>query len=396
MPPPQPPLSRRTAWPDEPTPLALAVERARRGPAPLLDLTVSNPLEVGLLPPADLDALASPNAQRYRPDPLGLPEARDAVTRYYRERHGIDVDPARVLLTSSTSEAYAYLFWALADPGDEVLVPTPSYPLFAFLADLAGVTLRPYPLAYDGAWHLDPPALEAALGPKTRALLVVSPNNPTGSFLKKDELSTLRTFAAERSLALVADEVFIDYGFAPDPRRAPSLAAETEGLAFAMGGLSKAAALPQLKLAWTVIAGADAPANAALARLTFVADTFLSPGGPPQCALPSLLEQAPARSALVLDRARRNLAALVRTLAGSTATPLHVEGGWTAVLRMPRTRNADAWAHALLDRGVLVQPGYFYDFADEARLVVSLLPTPDTYDEALARLRALLDEDERD
>jgi alanine-synthesizing transaminase len=393
MPPPQPPLSRRTAWPDEPNPLTLAAERARRGPNPPLDLTVSNPLEVDLLPPADLGALAGPDAQHYRPDPLGLRPAREAVARYYRDRHGVDVDPDRVMLTSSTSEAYAYLFWALADPGDEVLVPAPSYPLFGFLADLAGVCLRPYPLAYDGAWHLDPPALEAAAGPGARALLVVSPNNPTGSFLKRDELAALRAFAAERSLALVSDEVFLDYGFDPDPRRAPSLAAETEGLAFALGGLSKAAALPQLKLAWTVVAGADAPARAALARLAFVADTFLSPGAPAQCALPSLLAQAPARAALVRDRARRNLAALARAFAGTAATPLRVEGGWTAVVRMPRTRSADAWAHALLDRGVLVQPGYFYDFADEGRLVVSLLPPPDAYDEALARWRALLDED---
>ncbi|HEU4412166.1 MAG TPA: pyridoxal phosphate-dependent aminotransferase, partial [Polyangiaceae bacterium] len=295
--------------------------------------------------------------------------------------------------TSSTSEAYAYLFWALADPGDEVLVPTPSYPLFAYLADLAGVRLRPYPLAYDGAWHLDLPALEAAAGPQTRAVIVVSPNNPTGSFLKHDELAALRAFAARRALALVSDEVFLDYGFAPDPRRAPSLAAETEGLAFAMGGLSKAAALPQLKLAWTVIAGAEAPAGAALARLAFVADTFLSPGAPVQSALPSLLAQAPARAARVRERARRNVAALARAFAGSAATPLRVEGGWTAVVRMPHTRSADAWAHALLERGVLVQPGYFYDFADEARLVVSLLPPPAAYDEALARWRALLDED---
>ncbi|HEU4406543.1 MAG TPA: aminotransferase class I/II-fold pyridoxal phosphate-dependent enzyme, partial [Polyangiaceae bacterium] len=145
MPPPQPPLSRRTAWPDEPNPLALAAERARRGPSPPLDLTTSNPLEVYLLPPADLGALAGPGAQAYHPDPLGLARAREAVAGYYRDRHGIAVDPARVLLTSSTSEAYAYLFWALADPGDEVLVPTPSYPLFAYLADLAGVRLRPYP-----------------------------------------------------------------------------------------------------------------------------------------------------------------------------------------------------------------------------------------------------------
>jgi alanine-synthesizing transaminase len=391
--PPLPPLSRRTAWPDEPNPLALAAERARRGPTPPLDLTTSNPLDVGLLPPADLAALAGPDAQAYQPDPLGLPTARRAVADYYAGRHGVPVDPARVLLTSSTSEAYAYLFWALADPGDEVLVPTPSYPLFAYLADLAGVRLRPYELAYDGAWHLDLPSLAHAAGPSARAIIVVSPNNPTGSFLKKDELLALRSFAAERALALISDEVFLDYGFAPDPRRAPTLAAETEGLAFALGGLSKAAALPQLKLAWTAVAGAPALADAALARLAFVADTFLSPGSPVQSALPSLLAQAPARSAAVRERAARNLAALARALAGSSATPLRTEGGWCAVVHVPSTRTADAWAHALLERGVLVQPGYFYDFADEARLVVSLLPPPEAYDEALRRFRTLLDEE---
>ncbi len=391
--PPRPPLSQRTAWPDEPNPLALAAERARRGPAPPIDLNVTNPLDVGLLPPAELAALVGPGAQGYQPDPLGLASARGAVAGYYRERHGVAVDPARVMLTSSTSEAYAYLFWALADPGDEVLVPTPSYPLFAYLADLTGVRLVPYPLAYDGAWHVDLPALIAAAGPRTRALLFVSPNNPTGSFLKRDELATLRAFAADRAIALVSDEVFLDYGFGPDPARAPTLAAETEGLAFALGGLSKAAALPQLKLAWTTVAGNGAHADAALARLAFVADTFLSPGSPVQAALPSLLAQAPARSALVRERAAQNLAALVRAFADSAATPLRVEGGWSAVVRMPATRTADAWAHALLERGVLVQPGYFYDFAEEARLVVSLLPPPDVYAEALARWRALLDDD---
>ncbi|MCU0681401.1 MAG: pyridoxal phosphate-dependent aminotransferase [Polyangiaceae bacterium] len=392
MPPPQVPLSRRTAWLAEPNPLALAAEAARRGPTPPLDLTTSNPLEVGLLPPADLRALAGSGAQAYQPDPLGLGSARRAVADYYRERHGTQVDPARVLLTSSTSEAYAYLFWALADPGDEILVPTPSYPLFAYLADLTGLRLTPYPLAYDGTWHVDLPALAAAAGPSTRAVLIVSPNNPTGSFLKKDELSALRAFAAEHRLALVSDEVFLDYGLAPDATRAGTLAAEAEGLSFALGGLSKAAALPQLKLAWTVIAGAAAEAEAALERLSFVADTFLSPGSPVQCALPSLLAQAPARSAAIRGRAARNLAALVRAFEGSAATPLRTEGGWSAVVRMPATRSADEWAAALLAAGVLVQPGYFYDFVDEARLVVSLLPSPEVYDEALTRWRALLDE----
>lgn len=386
------PLSRRTAWLAEPNPLALAAEAARRGPTPPLDLTVSNPLEVELLPPADLSALTGPGAQAYQPDPLGLRSARLAVANYYRERHGTRVDPAHVLLTSSTSEAYAYLFWALADPGDEILVPTPSYPLFAYLADLAGLRLTPYPLAYDGAWHVDRHALAAAAGPSTRAVLIVSPNNPTGSFLKKDELLALRAFAAERRLALVSDEVFLDYGLAPDATRAGTLAAETKGLSFALGGLSKVAALPQLKLAWTVIAGAPAEANAALERLTFVADTFLSPGSPVQCALPSLLAQAPARSAAIRGRAARNLAALARAFEGSAATPLRTEGGWSAVVRMPTTRSADEWAAALLAAGVLVQPGYFYDFVDEARLVVSLLPPPEVYDEALTRWRAIVDE----
>jgi alanine-synthesizing transaminase len=344
------------------------------------------------LPPADLRALAGSGAQAYQPDPLGLGSARRAVADYYRERHGTQVDPARVLLTSSTSEAYAYLFWALADPGDEILVPTPSYPLFAYLADLTGLRLTPYPLAYDGTWHVDLPALAAAAGPSTRAVLIVSPNNPTGSFLKKDELSALRAVAAEHRLALVSDEVFLDYGLAPDASRAGTLAAETAGLSFALGGLSKAAALPQLKLAWTVIAGAAAEAEAALERLSFVADTFLSPGSPVQCALPSLLAQAPARSAAIRGRAARNLAALVRAFEGSAATPLRTEGGWSAVVRMPTTRSADEWAAALLAAGVLVQPGYFYDFVDEARLVVSLLPSPEVYDEALTRWRALLDE----
>jgi hypothetical protein len=389
-----PPFSRRTAWPDAPNPLALAAERARRGPTPPLDLTTSNPLDVDLLDPVDLGGLLGPDAHAYRPDPLGLPSARRAVAAYYRERHGVAVDADRVLLTSSTSEAYAYLFWTLADPGDEVLVPTPSYPLFSYLADLAGVRPVPYPLAYDGAWHVDLPALRAAAGPRARAIVVVSPNNPTGSYLRADELVALREVAAERSLALVADEVFADYPLPDAGRgRARTLAAETGGLAFALGGLSKAAALPQIKLGWTVVAGAPDAVDAALGRLAIVADTFLSPSVPVQGALASLLAQAGPRAAEVRARAARNLAALGRAFAPpAPATVLRAEGGWTAVVRMPQTRTADAWAHALLARGVLVQPGYFYDFLDEARLVVSLLPAPAVYDEALARWRALLDE----
>jgi alanine-synthesizing transaminase len=380
-------FSARTGWPRSPNRLSAAVEAARRSGHGLLDLTETNPTRAGLRAPADVLALlADPAALAYDPDPFGRRAAREAVAAD-AARRGAEVDAERVLLTASTSEAYAFAFKLLCDPGDAVLVPRPSYPLFEYLAGLESVDVRPYPLRYDGAWHVDAGDVAAAATPRTRAIVVVSPNNPTGSFVKAEEGTALRALAAERDLALVSDEVFADFPLREDPRRAATLAGGGPALTLSLGGLSKAAGLPQLKLAWTILSGPAAAVAEARGRLEVVADTYLSVSTPVQHAAPALLSRLPELQAPIRERVRANLAKLQAAAAGTPATVLDVEGGWSAVLHVPATRSEDEWVLALAEQDrVLVHPGYFFDFAREAYLVVSLLPPRDTFAEATARL----------
>ncbi len=275
-------FSERASFRLVPNRIAAAVQARRDGRAPLVDLTLSNPTAAGLGPPEELLAsLSDARAARYEPEAIGLAAAREAVAADFGRR-GVAVPPDRIVLSASTSEAYAWLFKLLCDPGDTVLVPRPSYPLFEYLARLESVAVESYPLRYDGEWHLVPGEVARALGPRTRAVVVVTPNNPTGSYLKKDELAALRALCAERGIALVSDEVFADYSFAPDERRAPSAAHEGPCLAFGLGGLSKSCGLPQLKLGWTAVSGPQALVRDALARLELVADSYLSVGAPVQ------------------------------------------------------------------------------------------------------------------
>jgi len=294
----------------------------------------------------------------------------------------------RVMLTASTSESYAYLFKLLCDPGDEVLVPRPGYPLFEFLAALESLRVRPYPLVHDGEWHVDLAALRVAASPRTRAVVVVNPNNPTGAYLKRDELVALEAFCAEHGLALVSDEVFADFAFREDVRRAPSVAGEGPALAFALGGLSKSCGLPQLKLAWMAVTGPEPLRREALARLEVVADTFLSVATPVQVAAPVLLARREELQAPILSRVRRNLEALRAALfPGCPATLLEPEGGWYAVLRVPATiTEEDRVTRLLEERDVLVHPGYFFDFPHEAFLVLSLLPPEAEFAEGVSRV----------
>jgi len=339
----------------------------------ILDLTESNPTHAGLEYPRGeiLDALADARQLSYDPEPRGLLSAREAVAAYYG-----DVPPTRILLTASTSEAYAYLFKLLCDPGDEILSPRPSYPLFEFLAGLESVRMVQYPLRYDGVWHIDFHALEQAITPRTRAIVVVNPNNPTGSFLKRGEWSRLQGLG----LPILSDEVFSDYAFSPDDSRVQSLTNASEVLTFSMSGLSKIAALPQMKLGWIVASGPGH--EGALDRLELIADTYLSVATPVQIALPRLLEASVRVRAQILERTRTNLALLRRL-----TVPLHVEGGWYATLQVPRTKSEEEWAITLLDRrDVLVQPGFYFDFESEAFLILSLLTPPDVFAEGLKRL----------
>jgi alanine-synthesizing transaminase len=377
-------FSSRSSIDLAPNALARALARTLASKSTVvLDLTESNPTRAAI--PYDREAilgsLALPPSLHYEPAPFGLASAREAVARDL-SLHGPPVDPARVVLTASTSEAYAFAFKLLCDPDDEVLVPRPSYPLFEHLARLESVRAVPYRVAYDGAWHVDLPSVRAAITPRTRAIVTVSPNNPTGSYLKSGELAEL----AALGVPLVSDEVFARYPLRADSTRARSaLEAGAAPLVVALGGLSKLAALPQAKLAWMAVGGREAAA--ALGRLEIIADAFLSVGTPVQHALPTLLASRATAEGAILARARANLAWLVSVVAGSAVSLLDVEGGWYATLRLPSTRGEEAWALAFLEQdGVHVHPGHFFDFEREAYVIVSLLTPEATLREGLRRI----------
>lgn len=383
-------FSSRLNWNQHSNRLAELRAQKEAAGAQVLDLSESNPTRVGLEYPQEeiLAALSDAAALKYRPLPRGLTAARETVVRYYRER-GTEISAENVVLTASTSEAYAYLFKLLANPGDEILAPRPSYPLFEFLAGLESVHMRQYPLRYDGVWHIDFDALERAITARTRGIVVVNPNNPTGSFLKRAEVDRLGALAAERGLALLSDEVFRDYSFSEDAERVSTLAGPRRALTFSMSGLSKIAGLPQMKLGWIVVSGANC--NLAIDGLDLIADTYLSVSTPVQVALPRLLALADGVLGQIRERTVSNLARLRDAVRGTPATLLRAEGGWYAVLQVPRTRTEEEWAVKLLEEcNVLVQPGYFFDFESEAFLVVSLLTDPAVFTEGLKRLRSVI------
>lgn len=371
----------------EPNALARLVQAKRRAGASIVDLTESNPTRAGFSYPEDLLApLADARALEYDPQPLGLWPARAAVAADFRRR-GMVLSADRVALTSSTSEAYAMLFKLLCDPGQAVLVPRPSYPLFEHLTQLEAVTAVPYSLEYHGAWRIDLDSVRAAAGDRVRAILIVSPNNPTGSFLHRDDLAALAELAAARNLPLIGDEVFSDYRLDPAPESAHVLAAG-DVLAFSLGGLSKSAGLPQLKLGWIGFGGPTAKVDEAMAAFEIVADTYLSVATPVQAAAAELIERGAAIRAQILARVKRNLESL-RRLAGSfpAVAVLPVEGGWSAVIQVPAVSSEESLILDLLDKiDVLVHPGYFFDFPREAFIVVSLLVEPSLFDKAIARV----------
>jgi alanine-synthesizing transaminase len=379
-------FSSRTRWNRTENRLAsLVAERRRRG-APLFDLTQSNPTTAGLTAPADLlRLLGEPAVARYDPDPRGARGVREAIAADHARR-GLHVGPERLVLTASTSEAYAWLFKLLCDPGDAVLVPRPSYPLFDFLASLDSVEVVPYPLAFDGAWHLDLTALAGSVTARSRAIVVVNPNNPTGSCLRRHEKEALLAFAAEHELAVISDEVFADFLFAPAPDLVASVAEDGPALTFSLGGLSKSCGLPQLKLGWIAVTGPAAKREEALSRLEIVADTYLSVSTPVQHAAPELLRRLPELQAPILGRVVGNRRALEQAIGRrSPASLLHADGGWSAVLRVPATQSEEDRVCALVERyGVVVHPGYFFDFPSEAFLVLSLLPEPAIFAKAAA------------
>lgn len=373
-----------------PNRLAAALTRLRQARVDIDDLTESNPTSVGLdYPSRLLDPLASPSGLAYLPQPFGLPAARDAVVGDFRRR-GLAVARDRVVLTASTSEAYSLLFKLLCNPGDEVLVPAPSYPLFEYLAALDSVQVRPYSLEYHGAWSIDLDFLRRATHDRTRAVIVVNPNNPTGSYLTRPELDALAAHCRAHGLALIGDEVFAEYVLDADLSRTCSVLAQREALTFGLGGLSKSLGLPQLKLGWMAVGGPDDLARPALDRLELICDTYLSVATPVQVALPALLADGSAIRKQIRDRVTRNYRAL--TAAAPRYPSIRVlpsEGGWYTVLQVPAMQSEESLVLQLLEQDrVLVHPGYFFDFPREAFLIVSLLPVPEVFDRAIARLLA--------
>jgi alanine-synthesizing transaminase len=375
-------LSRRLDFDAAENALTRLLAEKRRAGARIVDLTESNPTRVGLrYPEAWADALAGPGAKIYEPTPRGLPAAREAVAAYYAGR-GVAVDPEAIVLTASTSEAYSLLCKLLCDPHDALLAPRPGYPLLDPIAALEGVRLDRYPLR-PGTWRIDADALAARVDARTRAVVVVNPNNPTGSYLKRTELEALCDLAARRDLALISDEVFADYPLIADAERVDVAAAQSRVPCFSLGGLSKICALPQVKVGWIVLGGPPDSRRRILGALEHIADTYLSCSGPAQHALPELLALRHTVGAQIAARVRENYA----WLSASGADVLPAEGGWYAVLRLPSPLLDEALALDLLARDdVLVHPGYFYDFEEPCFVVVSLLCEPPTLHEGIGRL----------
>ena len=388
--PPGPTFSSRVPADLRPNRLTSALARLRASGAVIADLTETNPTRAGIeYPESVLDALASRAGLAYEPQPFGLAAAREAVAADYGRR-GLVVDPARIALTASTSEAYSLLFKLLCDPGDEVLVPRPSYPLFDHLTALDAVAARPYRLDAQFGWSVDLDSVANAITPRTRAVLAVSPNNPTGSFLDNTEIDALARLCAERGLAFVADEVFADYVLDARAAAGPCVLARPDALTFSLGGLSKSAGLPQVKLGWIAAGGPEGLVASAMARLEIICDSYLSVSTPVQHAAHALLEAGAAIRGRIRARAAGNYRRLSSLASAHPAcTLLPARGGWSAVLRVPATRPEEQLVLSLLEEDhVLVHPGYFFDFAAEAFVVVSLLPDPAVFDRGAAALLA--------
>jgi alanine-synthesizing transaminase len=380
-------FAKRTNWDLETNRLSAALAAHRAAGKPLIDLTVSNPTECGFQydEEAILSALRNPAALKYEPNPRGLRVARDAVAKYYSE-HGAAVSSDDIFLTTGTSEAYSYVFRTLCNPDDEVLIPEPSYPLCEFLADIQDVRLARYPLVYDYGWQIDFHGLEQVITPRTRGIIVVHPNNPTGHFSKPEEMRKLNEICASREIAIIADEVFLD--FALGDQRHATFAANSGALRFTMSGLSKICGLPQMKAAWLIVSGPEPFKAQALARLEVIADTYLSMNAPVQWAMPTLLGQGGEFQKQLMCRVKENLAELDKQLAGQkSCRRLEVEGGWNAVIRVPATCSDEELAIDLLvGQRLYLHPGHFYDFPPGGYLVVSLITLTSEFAEGIRRL----------
>jgi len=400
-------FSRRTGWDTTETEWARLLRERRAAGLPIVDLTASNPTRCGFEYDAEaiMAALQDPAALEYDPNPKGLLRARAAVAAYYAghgaSEHGTGntgaagVDPEHIFLTTSASEAYSFLFRLLCDPGDEVLVAQPSYPLFDFLADLDDVRLVPYPLFYDYGWHLDAEALRGKITPRTRAVVLVHPNNPTGHYTKAGERATLESICAEYGMALIVDEVFLDYPLGEGVPGRSFAAGEHPVLTFVLSGLSKIAALPQVKAAWMACFGPQPSLDGALERLEVIGDTFLSMNAPVQCAIPAWLAGRSRMQEQIRARTKGNLRSLDEVFGeGNRARRLQVEAGWYAVLRIPATvRDEETASRLLKEHGIAIHSGDFFGFGVSGWLVASLLPRPEIFMSGIRKIADYLQQE---
>lgn len=382
--------SSRLAWADHQNRISEIIEQKRLSGEEIIDLTESNPTNVGLEYPNDqiIQALSSPDSMVYHPNAAGMGQAREAIVRYYQE-HAIHLDKDQILLTSSTSEGYSYLFRLLTNPGDHLLIPQPSYPLFEYLTALDSVCVDHYNIVYtNDNWKISIDSIQRAIYASTRAVLAVNPNNPTGNFVNQLEMDSLRDICLKNGLPLVIDEVFVDYNI---NRGYTSLDFPDDILTFTLSGLSKVSGLPQMKLSWIVVRGPKRLREQAMQRLTVIADMYLSVSTPVQHAASNYLELRKVIQPLIIDRVKDNLMYLKSCLSNTMAEVLNVEAGWYSVIRLPDFKNDEDWVAGILDQcNILLHPGYFYNFQNEAFLVCSLLISPKTSKTEFQRLSVYL------
>lgn len=384
-------FSCRTHWPSEKNPLMLCLEELKARREKIFDLTESNPTQAGFSYPARpiLKALADRKNLSYAPESFGLLTARKAVCAMYAQ-DGVMLDPAQVVLTVSSSEAYSFLFRLLLDVDDEVLFPSPSYPLFDFLAQLNDVKMHSYPLQYENGWKINEKDFLQAVTKKTKVVTLVSPNNPTGCFVKENELRFINEACRKNDLTIICDEVFFDYIFDEKKATARSLAANQDVLTFTLGGLSKSLGLPQMKLSWIIVNGPKEKVSEALERLEIIADTYLSVNTPVQNALPQWLKIKNKIQKEIKGRIAKNKKILGAFASKAPLKLLATDGGWYGILPLPEGTDEESWVLELLEKHhVFVHPGYFFDFNSGAHIIVSFLTPEDIFREGLKRITAL-------